>query len=296
MSCNKASETGAAVVATGSGKYGSSYDATPPQPVAGEKCMTAGTTEHESARARFFLPSLPQPLHSCAVLELLFEKLGVEAAIAPWDLCEVDVVLDSEVMKRNQRTFSDAITNGSLPCQNIVEQSRDIDAIGALRCGCEPERKRRPETCEHTAVTGSLRMMDFVNDDVVEGMVGEFGKAFRASEFLNRGNDEAASHIAARPQIPGDRNVFPNRSQCNAECRFCLRENFGTMSNNQHSRRPPQQLPSGHDVECRQPSLPKSRGDGDQCSPVAIGADPRELFEGGHLPWSRSLGFLGGVD
>ena len=135
-----------------------------------------------------FFPLGPQPLHPGAVLERCFKGLDVKATVPPGDSrgIVVHVVLEATVAERDERLLRDPVTDRSLVGENVVEERRHVDAVGALRGGREAEREGAVEPGEDAAIARRLGVVDLVNDAVVEGRRATEGlEPLGAGQFLN---------------------------------------------------------------------------------------------------------------
>ncbi len=83
-------------------QHGGGKDIAPAEPVPGVERVAAGGAEDERAGIGIRLPRGPQAFHPPAVFEFLLKRGGIEASVAPRDLLEVHIVLESEVVEGNQ--------------------------------------------------------------------------------------------------------------------------------------------------------------------------------------------------
>ena len=89
------------------------------------------------------LPFLPKAFHAGSVFQGRFEHGRIEAAVAPGDLLEVDVVLEPPIPKRHERPLRDPVADRGLGREDVVEERGHVDAIGPLGRGREAKRERR---------------------------------------------------------------------------------------------------------------------------------------------------------
>ena len=231
-------EAVAARIAAGAGEHGGGADLAAAEPVAGVERVAAGAAEDERAGIGIGLPCGPQAFHALAVFEFLLQRGGIEAAVAPRDLLEVHIVLEPEIVEGNQRAFRDAIADGGLPRQHVVEERCHVHAIGALRGGGEAEGEGGIQPGHDPPVAGGLGVVDFVDDDVVEVLAIQLGEAFGAGEFLDRGDDEIAAHVAVRAEIPSDAGFLPFRLHGGADGGLGLDQDFGAVGDDQDAGLP----------------------------------------------------------
>ena len=175
------------------------------------------------------MPCAPQAFHALAVFEFLFQRGGIEAAVAPRDLLEVHIVLESEIVEGHQRAFRDPVADGGLPREYVIEKRCHVHAIGSLRRGGEAQGEGSVQPGHDPPVAGRLGVVDFVDDGIVEVLAIQLGEAFGSGELLHRGDDEIAAHVAVRAEIPSYAGFIPFRLHSGANGGFGLDQDFSAV-------------------------------------------------------------------
>ena len=174
-------------------KHGRRGHAPLPEPIPGKHGMPPRTAEDERATGRGGLPLGPEPLHAGSVFQGRFEQGRIEAAVAPGDLLEVDVVLEPPIPKRHERPLRDPVADRGLGREDVVEERSHVDAVGPLGRGREAEREAALKPRQHTPIAGGLGMVHLVDYAVIKGLgCHESGEAVVPGELLDRGDDERA--------------------------------------------------------------------------------------------------------
>ena len=253
-------------VATVARKHGRRRHAPAHEPIAGEERMPARAAKHERAAGRSGLPLGPEAIHAGAAFEGDLELADIEAAIAPRDFGRVviDVILEPPIPKRHERLLRDPLADRRLVGEDVVEERRDVDAVGPLGRGREAERERPVvprQLREHAPVARRLRVMDLVDHAGVEGRSGSEGrKPVGPGELLDRSDDELAGEVARRAGDIGD----ARRGERLPHRRLGLREDLRPVGDHEHPRRPAKGLAMGQRIKRRQPGFPEPRRHGDK--------------------------------
>ena len=192
----KGSEGGHAGIASIARKDRRRGDAPLHEPIAGKERVPPRTAEDERTIGRTRHPLPPQPLHPSAILQGNFQDAGVKPAVPPWNLLEVDVVLEPPIPKGHERPFGNPVTDRRLIGEDVVKERGYIDAVGPLRSGCQAECEHTLQPGQHPAIARGLGMMHFVDHAIVEGGSRSEGlKSLWPRELLNGGDDELAGEI-----------------------------------------------------------------------------------------------------
>ena len=178
------------------------------QPRTHEVGVRDAATEYQRARGRMIAPRAPQRLHARLRLRRARQRLRIEAAIAPWDVRVVDVVLDAEVVERHQPPQLHAAGDVGAIRDEVVEQPEDVRGVRAIRRGRQPQEKTRFQAIEDLPVRRGSRVVNLVHDHVVERLLAELRPLRRARELLHRREHQIRAEIAVVAHAPADARRF----------------------------------------------------------------------------------------
>ena len=130
--------------------------------------MPPRTAKNERATSWTRPPLRPQPLHSVAILQRSFQGDGIKSAVTPWNLREIDIVLEPPIPKRHERPLRNSVANRGLVGKNVVEERGHIDTIGTLWRRRKAKSEQTLQTREHPSIARSLRMVHLVDYAIVE--------------------------------------------------------------------------------------------------------------------------------
>ena len=92
----------------------------------------------------------------------------VAASAAPWDLAQVEAVVNPEVEEGRQVLLIDGLPESQFGGDAVVEPLEDRDAVAALRCGGQTEQFDGLEVIEDAAVGRCGRVVKLIDDHDIE--------------------------------------------------------------------------------------------------------------------------------
>ena len=239
--------------------------------------------EHQRSCARMLLPGTPEGLHPGFGLRRRRERLRIEASVPPRNVLVVDLVLDAEVVKRNEASKLDTARYSGREGNQVVEQTEDVRGIRAIRRGRQPKQEMRVERIEDAAVGIGSGMVDLVDDDVVEVLrvkTLEGALAATASRPMRR----PVQH-AARPRRRRTSPLWQSRLRRANQAAVCvggLAEELAAMGKEEETRSTSELLAKLRIVECCEPGLAEASSEHDERSAVTLRANvaqTRECFD-----------------
>ena len=132
------------------------------------------------------------------------QLLFVEARVAPGDGAVVHLVGDAVVVEAAEQVAPDALDQVTAVGEVFLAEREQIAAVGALRGGGEAEEELGAEPVDEAAVGRGGRVVEFVDDDVVEGVALEALEMSGAPERLDRGEEDLGVGVAVRPLVEAE--------------------------------------------------------------------------------------------
>jgi hypothetical protein len=151
--------------------------------------MTPRAAEQNRSFGRMFLHRGPETVHALAASHSPFKFIEFKAAISPRDLPKIHRILDADIVERDERFLCDSVTNRRVMRKVIIEDGRDVDPVRTFGRSCEAQNERCLNFGEHSSVAWGVRVVNLVDDDVVELLFRQSLESFRARQFLDRSND-----------------------------------------------------------------------------------------------------------
>ena len=113
------------------------------------------------------------------------ERLFVETCASPRDVRVVHVIWNAVVVKWREQALAHAFDQIATVDEILLAQRQQIASIGPLGCGGQPQQELWLEVGDQLPVGGGSRVVEFVDDDVVEGVWGEPLEMFSPAESLD---------------------------------------------------------------------------------------------------------------
>ena len=126
------------------------------------------------------------------------ERLGIEAPVPPRNRLEVDRVRNAPVAERHELLAPNSFDQTALVDEVVAAQREQIGAVHPVRRRREPEQELRREVIDHPPIRRRGRVMEFVDDDVVERVRRELVQP--AGERLDTGEDEPRVGLFSPPK------------------------------------------------------------------------------------------------
>ena len=126
------------------------------------------------------------------------QRLRIKLAVAPRNFPVVNrFVVNAVVMERCQQTGLDAIEHRADVNQIVIAQRQDVRLIGAVWRRGQSEQEGRGEMRQQAPIGRCRRMVEFIDDDVVEMRRRKPVEMGGASECLDRGEQQIGLNVAA---------------------------------------------------------------------------------------------------
>ena len=126
--------------------------------------MALRAAEDYRSGSRVHPPRCPESGHAITVLDALFKNTRIKTSVPPWDLLKIHVVLKPHIVERDKRTLGDSIAYRCLPCENIIEETGNIDSITPLRGRGQSQYEGSIQHGKHLPIARRLGMVHLVND------------------------------------------------------------------------------------------------------------------------------------
>ena len=142
----------------------------------------------------------------------------IEPAAAPGNLRVVDVIGNPEVMERSQQMPGYALHEITVIGNRAVAEPQEICPVCPFGCGGEPEQEAWTEPVQDAPVSRSRRVVEFVDDDIVERLGIKRLETLPLAESLDRGEEDVDGNILPVP-----------REETEFSCRANLREGLPSL-------------------------------------------------------------------
>ena len=96
------------------------------------------------------------------------ECFWIESPVPPRNRSEINNVADTPVVEGNQVAALDPFDQRALEHEIVVTQRKQVSPVHALRRSRKAKHELWPEVVDHPPITRRGRMMELVNNDVVE--------------------------------------------------------------------------------------------------------------------------------
>ncbi len=173
-------------------------------------------------------------------------------------------------MERRQELLAHAIHEIAAVDEVLLAQREEVSAVAPLGCRGEAEQELRPEVSDELAVGRGRRVVELVDDDVVECLWGEPLQVLAPAQGLDRGEHDVGVWFPGAACVVAKVSLRTN----SAERIESLPEDLFTMRDEQNA---PEIRAVG--VEGREPRLSEPCREDDEAGFVAGGAGLFELQE-----------------
>ena len=183
----------------------------------------------------------------------------VKRRASPRDPRVVDLVWDAVVVEWAEQFLPDSIDEVAAIDEVVSAKRQEVSAISSLwRCG-EAEQEFGGESLEDAAIGRRLRVVELVDDDVVEVIRRESFEVLLSRQCLHGREEDCCVCVALLPHVAAERGAGSDASE-RGESLF---EDLLAMSDEEHSL-------EALRIEGAEPRLAEARREHDEACPITL--------------------------